>query len=173
MSCHAIRLNNTGTTYQRAMILAPMPFKNCSTVVNQFEHQGFDEYQIRIFKLIQLIKNVFVSIKYPISLSMCFNCLRINKAVLSIKKNSFLNITIMESVPCILLEKSRKKQDVEFRRMCLQNIRRENSDLRSNTSSRKMTQFRRENSRDMLFMRLYILKASSACFIDIFKKSKR
>ena len=36
-----------------------MPFRNRSIVVNNIEHQGFDEYQIRVFKLILLIKNDF------------------------------------------------------------------------------------------------------------------
>ena len=34
-----------------------MPFKNRSIVVNNIEQQGFDEYQIRVLKLILLIKN--------------------------------------------------------------------------------------------------------------------
>ena len=84
-----------------------------------------------------------------------------------------LNILNMENMLCILLEISRKKQEEKFRRMKLQHQKGKWCLKSKYCSSRKMTFSRREISGDMLLTKWYTFKASSARFMDIFKKSKR
>ena len=101
---------------------------------------------------------------------VCIICLRINKALLSIIL--LFEILDIEYMLCILLKLSRKKQKERFRRMKLQHQKRKWCLKNKHCSSRKMTLSRRDTFGDMLLMKHYTYKASSARFIDKFKSQK-
>ena len=79
----------------------------------------------------------------------------------------------MEYMLCTHLKLSRKKQKEKFRMMKLQHQKGKMCLKSKHCSFRKMTPSRRDISRNMLLTKCHTFKASSARFIDKFKKSKR
>ena len=126
------------------------------------------EFKIIFLHLNDLYPEMFSFVKKIVII--CIICLRINKAMLSI---IILNqIYLMWNI-CFMYFLSYHERNRKVQKDDTTTSEGKIEPQEQTLFIQKYDFVQRDISRDMLLMKCYIFKASSACFIDKFKKSKR